>query len=155
MIPSYPGIKIKVPAEQVFRKSRAQNPTPDPRPTSSLNRDTNKGTHPIPMPKPTYVRAFSRVVPGSGTNPGNKNIGHNAGQSSRSTDKGKIPIYADGFTLVNNKRGTSRAKGRSFSLGYTSYNVYDALLHARNHATPIGDNDGTLKVVMVEEPMRW
>lgn len=58
---------------------------------------------------------------------------------------------ADGFTLVKTKRGPTRDKGRSFSLGYTSDNVFDVLHHAENHANHSTNKDGNLEIVMGDE----
>lgn len=78
-----------------------------------------------------YASIVSRVVSGLGHNTtSNRSLGINRVTHPKKLDKGKLPMDLDGFTIVKNKRGPDKGKARSFSSGYTSFNMFDALQHA-------------------------
>lgn len=145
LIPAYPGSKIKVPVEQVFGRVRnvtvASTGSP---PTAST---VKPSVHPHFSSKPTYsgvtARGSAATTPHSSrTAPASGHLG------VKPLDKGKRAIDSEGFTMVNNKRGQPRFKGRSFSSGYSSMNIYEALNHVGNQADASDIKDGTIEVVM-------
>lgn len=139
LIPAYPGSKIKVPMEQVFGRVRATAPTT----TGTSNIPPKPSPPPSFAAKPSYSGVTARgQTPTS--NPGNRHTG------SKPVDKGKRAIDADGFTLVHNKRNTSRVKGKPFSSGYSSVNIFESLQHAENQAEVVEIQDGNIEVVMID-----
>lgn len=145
MIPAYPGSKNKVPSEQVFGRSRPPSSAPGGNNPKIPSQPTN---HMAFSSKPTYSGVASRGA--SPPHPRVRPSGQVGSALSRALDKGKRPMDADGFTMVTNKRGPPRGKGRAFSSGYSSRNIYEALHHAGNQTDSSDSQEGNLEVVMGE-----
>lgn len=142
LIPAYPGSKIKVPAEQVFGRTRTA-PSPSAE-TPSNSSPRFGGPVPPPPARPTYSGVAARGVSNAGSSR------HTTVNQARTMDKGKRLMDNEGFTLVTNKRGQPRAKGRTFSSGYSSINIFETLNHAGIQANQEDSQDGSLEVVMGE-----
>lgn len=145
MIPAYPGSKNKVPSEQVFGRARPSTVPPN---SSNIKNPTPSGNNMNFPTKPTYSGVASRGTPTF--NQQARPSGQVGSATSRALDRGKRPMDAEGFTMVTNKRGPPRGKGRIFSSGYSSRNIYDTLQHAGNQADSSDSQEGNIEVVMGE-----